>query len=79
MTLFVPTVNLSFFLTLTSYDFFTYVGGSILGSPEYQCILKQSTELGIPTIVFGTGWEASDSTGGKRLLQYFQQQMLVLI
>ena len=56
------------YITLEAYDFVVHGGGSILGSPEYQCILKQCAKLSVPTVAFGTGWEASDESGGRNMI-----------
>ena len=56
------------YITLETYDFVVHGGGSILGTPEYQCILKQCAKLSVPTVAFGTGWEASDESGGRSII-----------
>ena len=56
-------------ISLESYDFVVHGGGSILGSPEYQCILKESIKNNVPVVAFGTGWEASDESGGRDIIQ----------
>ena len=62
------------YITLEAYDFVVHGGGSILGSPEYQCILKQCAKLSVPTVAFGTGWEASDESGGRNMILQLTDQ-----
>ena len=56
------------YITLETYDFVVHGGGSILGTPEYQCILKQCAKMNVPIVAFGTGWEASDESGGRSII-----------
>eukprot|EP00943_MAST-04B_sp_MAST-4B-sp1_P006245 g6245.t1 len=58
-------------ITLKSYDFVIHGGGSILGAPEYQCILRDASQLQIPIVAFGTGWEGGDVTGGREFIEQF--------
>jgi hypothetical protein len=58
-------------ITLKSYDFIVHGGGSVLGAPEYQCILRDGSQLQIPVVAFGTGWKANDATGGKQIIEQF--------
>ena len=60
-------------LDLAGYSFVVHGGGSILGNPEYQCVLKVASYYAIPVFMFGTGWEANTADGGRQILDEFKR------
>jgi hypothetical protein len=63
-----PPSNCELFtMDLNSYSFVVHGGGSILTKFEYLCTLRQAAKLGIPVMVWGTGWDDEGAMGDKEL------------
>jgi hypothetical protein len=56
-----------FTMDLNSYSFVLHGGGSILTKFEYLCTLREAAKLGIPVMVWGTGWDDEGAMGEKEL------------